>query len=80
MLFRSKNADETVAKLQARIGELEEQNRRYREALEFYANPDHWVKGYKYRDASDTTVFTDSDDSGVEADKGLKARSAIKGE
>jgi len=65
-------------KLEARIRKLEEENRRLREALEFYADGGHWQAGHKYRDADDITIFTDADSSSAESDGGVRARHALK--
>ncbi len=67
------------SKLEARIKELEEENKRFREALEFYANPSHWTEGHKYRDADEATIFEDSDSTSASVDMGSTALKALKG-
>lgn len=66
-------------KLQQRVKELEEENQKLREALEFYANPKHWSEGHKYRDADDATIFEDKDQISIMADMGATALKALKG-
>lgn len=67
------------SKLEARIKELEAENQRYREALEFYADPKHWTEGHKYRDADEATIFEDSDSTSASVDMGATALRALKG-
>ena len=66
------------SKLEARIEELEEENARLREALEFYANPKIWTEGHKYRDADEATIFEDADEISVMKDMGATALRALK--
>ena len=76
MIFGGKG---DTGKLEARIKELEAENARFRRALEFYADPDNWQHGHKYKDLDDATIFQDSDASGVDVDHGVKALEALKG-
>lgn len=65
--------------LKARVAQLEAQNSRYREALEFYADELTWVKGgHKYRDADDVTVFGVSESTMIDEDRGRRARLALE--
>lgn len=66
------------SKLEARVNELEEENKKLREALEFYANPKHWTEGHKFRDADEATIFEDKDSSSATADMGAVALKALK--
>ena len=66
------------SKLQARVDELEEENARLREALEFYANPKNWTEGHKYRDADEATIFEDADEVSALKDMGATALRALK--
>ena len=66
------------SKLQARVQELEEENQRLREALEFYANPKNWAEGHKYRDADEATIFEDKDQVSAMVDMGATALRALK--
>jgi len=61
-----------------RIKELEAENKRLREALEFYANPKHWSEGHKFRDADEATIFEDTSQTSVSADMGAIAVQALK--
>lgn len=74
MIFGSKNSSEE------RIKELEAENKRLREALEFYANPKHWSEGHKYRDADEATIYEDTSVTSATADMGAIALKALKGE
>jgi len=65
-------------KLQARVKELEEENQRLKEALEFYANPKHWSEGHKFRDADEATIFEDTDQVSAVVDMGAVALRALK--
>ncbi len=76
MFFR----DDKVAMLKARIEELEAENQRLREALEFYADADNWEKSHKYRDADDATVFVDNSVTVIMDDRGRHAQQALKGD
>ncbi len=76
MIFGGKG---DTAKLEARIKELEAENAKFREALEFYANPENWAGGHKYKDLDDATIFKDEGSSGVDVDHGVKALEALKG-
>ncbi len=67
-----------VAELEGKIKQLEEENQRYREALEFYATSKNWSEGHKYRDQDDATVFQDSAPS-AQVDSGIVAMKALKG-
>lgn len=51
-----------------RVKEIEQQNERYREALEFYANKINYL------------TFIENGKSNIEHDQGEKARQALKGE
>ena len=51
-----------------RVTEIEQQNKRYREALEFYANKINYL------------TFVESGKSNIEHDKGEKARKALGNE
>ena len=66
-------------KLAQRVKELEEENQRLREALEFYADPKHWSEGHKYRDADEATIFEDKDQVSAVVDMGATALRALKG-
>lgn len=66
-------------KLQARINELEAENKRFREAPAFYADPENYKHGHKYKDLDDATIFKDEDAGGVDVDHGVKAMEALKG-
>ncbi len=66
------------SKLEARIKELEEENKRYREALQFYADPKHWTEGHKFRDADEATIFEDTDSTSASVDMGATALRALK--
>jgi hypothetical protein len=72
MIFGKKSSEE-ADKLKDQIEQLEAQNKVLLETLEFYANPDNWEVGHKYRDADDATIFTDGDNSAVTTDAGKKA-------
>lgn len=72
MIFGKKAAEE-AEKLREEIGQLKSQNRTLIETLGFYANPNNWEIGNKYRDADDATIFTDGSNSAVSADVGKKA-------
>ncbi len=61
-----------------RTKELEAENKRLREALEFYANPKHWSEGHKFRDADDATIFEDTGETSASADMGAVALRALK--
>lgn len=73
MIFGGKDT-----KLEARVKQLEEENKKLREALEFYANPKHWSEGHKYRDADDATIFEDTGVTSASADMGATALKALK--
>jgi hypothetical protein len=47
--------------------------------LGFYADPENWTQGHKYKDLDDATIFKDEDARGVDADHGVKAIQALKG-
>jgi len=79
MIFGGKGDSEKTGKLEARVQELEAENKRLREALGFYADPENWTQGQKYKDLDDATIFTDDDARGVDADHGVKAIEALKG-
>ena len=79
MIFGSKNDDNKVAELEARIKELETENQRFREALEVYAKPDFWKEGHKFRDADEATIFEDTAETGASVDRGMTAMKALKG-
>jgi len=66
------------SKLADRVKELEEENARLREALEFYANPKHWSEGHKFRDADEATIFEDKDQVSAMVDMGSVALRALK--
>jgi hypothetical protein len=66
------------SKLEARVKELEEENQRLREALEFYADPKHWSEGHKYRDADEATIFEDKGQVSAVLDMGATALRALK--
>ena len=66
------------SKLKAHIAKLERENKRLREALEFYADPQNWSEGHKYRDADDATIFQDSGTTSVSVDMGATALRALK--
>lgn len=66
------------SKLEARVKELEEENQRLREALEFYANPKNWSEGHKYRDQDEATIFEDKDQVSAMVDMGATALRALK--
>jgi hypothetical protein len=66
------------SKLEERVKELEEENQRLREALEFYANPKHWSEGHKFRDADEATIFEDKDQVSAVVDMGSVALRALK--
>ena len=66
-------------KLEQRIKELEAENQRLREALEFYADPKHWSEGHKYRDADEATIFEDKEQVSAMVDMGATALRALKG-
>ena len=74
MFFKSNK----TAELQERVAELEEQLRRYRAALEFYASDANWSGAMKYRDADDSTVFVDDTTTTIMHDKGRMARDALQ--
>lgn len=57
------------------VQELEQQNKRYREALEFYANEET----YEMKFATDTDEIFDPFTL-IESDEGKKARKALEGE
>lgn len=57
---------------------LEEQNKIFRDTLEFYAAKESWEGGVKYIDADDATIFTDGTESAVSVDKGSRAFMALK--
>ena len=61
-----------------RVKQLEEENQRLREALEFYANPKHWSEGHKFRDADEATIFEDKDQVSAVVDMGAVALRALK--
>jgi len=65
-------------KLEARVKELEEENQRLKEALEFYANPKVWSQGHKYRDADEATIFEDAGEISAMKDMGGVALRALK--
>jgi len=79
MIFGGKGDSKKIGKLEARVQELEAENKRLREALGFYADPENWTQGHKYKDLDDATIFTDDDARGVDADHGVKATQALKG-
>ena len=66
------------SKLKARIKELEDENNRLREALQFYADPKSWSEGHKYRDADDATIFQDTGATSASVDMGKIALRALK--
>ncbi len=72
MIFGKKSSEE-IDKLKAEIEQLSAQNKVLLETLEFYANPDNWNVGHKYRDADDATIFTDGSNSAATVDAGKKA-------
>ena len=76
MIFGKKDSANTDA-LNARMKELERQNKIMREALEFYSNTATWTAGHKYRDADDATIFTDGSESAATMDKGNRAHRAL---
>lgn len=65
--------------LEARIKELEEENRQFCEALEFYPSPKNWSEGHKYHDADEATIFEDIDSTSASVDMGATALRALKG-
>ncbi len=67
-----------IAELEEKIKQLEEENQRYKEALEFYASQKTWGEGHKYRDPDDATIFQDSATS-AQVDGGIVAMKALKG-
>lgn len=77
MIFGKKSAAE-IEKLTEEVEKLEEQNRTLVEAMEFYAKPENWEVGHKYRDADDATIFTDGSNSAATVDAGKKAARALK--
>jgi hypothetical protein len=79
MIFGAKGDREKIDRLEARIRELEAENRRFREALEFYADTENWKQGVKYKDLDDATIFKDETSRGVDEDHGIKANEALKG-
>jgi len=66
------------SKLEERVKQLEDENKRLREALEFYANPNSWKEGHKYRDADEATIFEDTDATSAAVDMGAIALKALK--
>jgi hypothetical protein len=72
MIFGGKGDSKKIGKLEARIQELEAENKQLREALGFYADPENWTQGHKYKDLDYATIFTDSDARGVKATQALK--------
>jgi hypothetical protein len=72
MIFGKKSSAD-IEKLEEQVELLESQNQLMIDALEFYANPDSWEIGHKYRDADDATIFTDGNESAVTSDAGKKA-------
>lgn len=79
MIFGGKDKDDKqVTELQNRIAQLEQELSIYREALEFYAKPDSWKQGHKYRDADEATIFTDSSATAAAADQGGIAHRALQ--
>jgi hypothetical protein len=78
MIFGGKGDSEKIGKLEARIEKLEAENKRLRDALGFYADPENWTQGHKYKDLDDATIFQDKDARGVDADHGGKAIQALK--
>jgi len=77
MFFCKKGSGDTAG-LEARIKDLEEQNKTLRSALEFYADVKNWEGGHKYTDDDDATIFTDGSESGATVDKGSRAFRALK--
>ena len=72
MIFGKKSSEDTD-KLKAQIEQLEAQNKVLIETLEFYADPENWKIGQKYRDDEEATIFTDGSNSAITADAGNKA-------
>jgi len=77
MIFGGKSGGDT-AELEAKIKELEAENQRIREALQFYADPKHWTEGHKYRDMDEATIYQEEDTS-CDVDRGAVALKALKG-
>ena len=73
MIFGKKSSDSSGAG-----GDVEQQNKVLREALQFYADAKNWTPGHKYRDADDATIFTDGSVSAVTLDKGKVASRALE--
>lgn len=76
MIFGGKSDE--IDELKQQVASLEEQNKKLREALEFYADTKSWEEGHKYRDADNATIFTDGSESAATIDKGAKAFRVLK--
>ncbi len=59
------------------IKPLQEENQRYKEALEFYAEEDNHVAPFLFTQDNGIPVHNESK---VDEDKGVKARQALRGE